>query len=202
MLLAVVPMSGPAVLCAICAIVGLHLGNRDAVAATPDSGTRGWLSAGVARSQTIFGGDHNGATWPSLAYTGNAAGHLGIRFQIQHLRYTDYPHIGLTQFSLATVGPRFWLFQSGRGPYLQALPGFVFSRWSGGPTAIHHVRPAVDACAGAGLPIGARTGLELEAGMITSPGAGRVVVFDAPDFTLDGLRQFYIRIGGVIRIGR
>jgi hypothetical protein len=38
--------------------------------------------------------------------------------------------------------------------------------------------------------------------MITSPGAGRVVVFDAPDFTLDGLRQFYIRIGGVIRIGR
>ena len=158
------------------------------------------LLAGISLSPSPFGGDSDGATFPLLALIVDATSHWAWVLQVEHGRYTDYPSLGPVTLTLSGFGPRYRFRTSGFQPYVQAVPSLAFSRWSGGLAAMNRVRPGLDLGAGVRGPVTRNLALELGGGYILASDAGSTLSFDDSEVALDGLSQYFLRIGLVIEL--
>jgi len=181
-----------------CAVLGILTAcvRIDLAGASPGGSDPGrWsISAFGAYSPTAFGGDTDGSTFPGLAVTPVIGAHWSLRTQVQHFAYSDYPDAGPAHFTPVGVGARYRIRATGFGPFLQAIPTIIVSKWGGSETGISRVRPGAEVAAGVSIATTTRTAVELSAGYLVSSSAGSVRTFDAPATEFDGLSQTLLRV--------
>lgn len=166
-----------------------------------NTSNRWLLGASGAYSPTSHGGDSDGATFPGLAVTPVVGSHWSLRAQIQHFEYTGYPDAGPAQFTPVGIGPRYRLFATRTGPFLQAIPSIIVAKWGSSETGVSRVRPGVEIGGGVSIATTLHTAIELSAAYLLSASGGSVENFDAPPTELDGLSQALYRLELSVALG-
>jgi len=155
------------------------------------------IGCGVAYSGTPYGGDTDGAFFPTISLGVDRA-RFGVRAYFQHGHYTDYSPVGNVALTPVGIGLRAYPLAGTFRPYLEAIPTVVAAKW--GPRSPLELVAAIQLGTGITAPLFPRVRADLSLIYLRSDGSERNVA-DGPTIHFSGLDQVLLRATFAVLVG-